>query len=462
MKTMSILLPLLACFCFVFTASADELPEGPLEPAAEQGRWHISAGARFTPGVKTRSVIPSGAVLEITGRPHSIDGARRGPSTSTEHRTSTSAKSSSESVPIEADSRFEFENGFIDMTDDAGIPGQTSNWHFNSADALNEASGGIVGSSESSTTTSRETTTSRNVGKEVFVTSGRSSSSGDVWPDIASSHESDLWGADLDVGYDLWRGERFSLGVGFGASFYRGDDAIRTAGRCYEAATGRFVTTTETTVETTTTTTETMTFANPNLAYDGALDDIKNDDDSIGAGTPDGRTNPYGGNNPVLKISDGGVTTTTTTDTRTDTTVTTTRRFESSGSSSRRTVDVAAEGDVETQELRAVLQPAWLAAEWLELRGSLGAVATRVSVDADTTVFVNGARFATVSGDDDDWGFAGLCGLDAVIRPRNWLELFLGADLRFGNRKMDYRAGLVQGTVKLDSYSVRIGLGIRF
>ena len=41
--------------------------------------------------------------------------------------------------------------------------------------------------------------------------------------------------------------------------------------------------------------------------------------------------------------------------------------------------------------LRLALQPAWRAADWLELRGSFGAVATRVDVDVDAAIFVNGA-----------------------------------------------------------------------
>ena len=114
------------------------------------------------------------------------------------------------------------------------------------------------------------------------------------------------------------------------------------------------------------------------------------------------------------------------------------------------------------QELRLALQPSWRATDWLELRGSLGAVATRVAVDVDATIFVNGARSATVSGSDDDWVFAGLCGLDAVFRPVEWLGISLGGDVRFGDTGMDYSAGLVRGTVELARFTVRAGVEIRF
>jgi hypothetical protein len=89
-------------------------------------------------------------------------------------------------------------------------------------------------------------------------------------------------------------------------------------------------------------------------------------------------------------------------------------------------------------------------------------VATRVSVDADATILVNGARFATVSGDDEDWVFSGFCGIDAVFRPTGGLELVLGGDIRLGDREMDYEAGLVRGTVELSRYTLRAAVGVEF
>ena len=125
-------------------------------------------------------------------------------------------------------------------------------------------------------------------------------------------------------------------------------------------------------------------------------------------------------------------------------------------------IDVTAAGDVETQELRLALQPAWRATDWLELRGSLGLAATRVSVDVDATLFVDGAAWRTVSGDDDDWVFTGLCGLDALVSPRDWLSLFVGADIRLGGNTFDYEAGLARGTVELARATYRAGVAVRF
>ena len=479
MKTTSRILMTLVSLGVAHAAMAEEEPA--LAEQQESGRWHFSVGARLAPGVKTKSAISSRAVIDIAGRLRGANSSKgggalpAGSSSSTERSSTASSNSSSEDVPVTSTTRLEFENGFIDMNDDSIDPNETYNWHFDSVDAFDSETGSLTGSSGTSTTKSRESSTTTSEGEEVSVSSVRSSFSEQISPDVTSSHEDDLWGGDFEIGYDLWRDGRFSLGLGLGATFYRCNDAIRAAGRCYEAksetrresATGRVVTTTTTTVETTTTTTDTTTFTDENLASPYALNDMRNDNDSIGAGTADGYSNPYGGYNPSLTIVDGSVTRTKTDETRTDTTVETTSTFvqtssSSSTTSSRRVIDVTAEGDVETQEYRLALQPAWHATDWLELRGSLGAVATRVSVDADATILVNGARFTTVSGDDSDWVFAGLCGLDAVVSPLDWLSLFVGADLRLGDKAMDYEAGLVKGKVELARATYRAGVAVRF
>jgi hypothetical protein len=291
---------------------------------------------------------------------------------------------------------------------------------------------------------------------------------------MVSSRETDVWGGDFDIGYDFWIGERYTLGLGLGATLYRGKDAIRTAGRCYsanaelrkETTRGHYVESTVTTTSSSTESASTTVLTDPNLAYAGAAADITNGDGSMGAGTADGYSNPYGGNNPVLTTGGGALRTTEST-TSTETTITRYRGFVKDGSSTSvtrrsRTIDVAAEGDVETQEIRLALQPAWKATDWLELRGAFGAAATRVSVDVDATIFVDGARWGMVSGDDDGWVVTGLCGADAFVSPLDWLSFFVGADLHIGNNKFDYEAGYVRGEVTLARYTFRAGVAVRF
>ena len=476
------ILPALAGVTIALAAQAAE-PEAKLEEAAPPSRWRISAGARFAPGVKTKAAISSRAVVDTVGRLRGANSSKgggslpSGSSTTTERSSSTSSSESSETIDMLSEGRIDFPDGvsFIDMDDESEDLNETYAWHFDSSATFDEATGTLAIPGATTTATSRETSTSHGEETAVSTASYRSSFSEQILPDVAASHEADLWGGDIEIGYDFYVGERLSLGLGLGATFYRSEDAIRAAGRCYaassstvrETATGRFTTTTETTVETTATSTETTTFTDAGFAYPGALDDLRNDDGSYGAGDREGYANPYGGGNPTLTLVDGSVTRTTATENRRDTTATTTRTFEATGSkssrtSARRVIDVAAAGDVETQELRLALQPAWRAADWLELRGSLGVAATRVSVDVDATLFVDGAAWRTVSGDDDDWVFTGLCGLDALVSPLDWLSLFVGADIRLGGNTFDYEAGLARGTVELARATYRAGVAVRF
>ena len=232
-----------------------------------------------------------------------------------------------------------------------------------------------------------------------------------------------------------------------------------------ETASGTVSSTSRTSASTTVTTTEETTFTDPGFGYAGALDDIRNDDGSIGAGTPDGYTNPYGGPNPVLAVSNGSVLKTTTTVTRDDTATVTENTFTADGTSTRtswysRGVDVSTEGDVEMREVRLALQPSWKATGWLELRGALGIAATQVSVDVDTTIFIDGAACRKVSGDDSGWVFAGLLGLDAAASITERFSLFAGCDLRLGGGKMGYDAGLVSGRVELPNHTLRFGVAM--
>ena len=451
-----------------------------LEESAAPSRWRLSIGARLAPGLKVDSRISSEAVADAVGRlrplgsSHSASTPKNGVASTTTENAESSSDSSTETMSVSSDERLDFSNGFIDMNDTTTGPNETWNWHFDDASVFDESTGAITvreTSSQSSTSTSSSGGSSR----VATFSSQRASFSETVNPDVVSSRESDAWGGDIEVGYDFYVGGRFSLGVGLGATLYRSEDAVRAAGRCYSASSelrretvsGRYVETKDVTTVATKDTSVTTVVTDDNLAFDGALADMQNDDGSIGAGTYDGQSNPYGGNPPILTIGDGSYTRTTDTSTRTETTTTTRTRFSKEGVSSSstrrtRTIDVKSCGDVEMRELRLALQPAWKATDWLELRGSLGAAATRVSVDVDTTIFVDGKTWGAMSGDDEDWIVTGLCGIDAVVSPLDWLSLFVGADLRIGNNRMDYSAGIVDGTIELAKYSFHVGLGIAF
>ena len=461
------------------TVLAEENPSG-LEESTAPSRWRFSIGARLAPGLKVDSRISSEAAVNAVGRlrpvgsSHSASTPKDGVASTTTVEVDNSSRSSTETLTVSSDERLEFPNGFIDMNDSTIDPNETWNWHFNDASVFDEGTGSIT-VRESSSQSSTSTSSSGGATGAATFSSQRASFSEAVNPDISSSREADLWGGDIEVGYDFYIGEHFSVGVGLGATLYRSEDAIRAAGRCYSAASelrretvsGHYVETKDVTTATTEDTAVTTVFTDENLAFDGSLADMVNDDGSIGAGTYDGQGNQYGGNPPILTVGNGGYMRTTDTATRTETTTTTSTGFvkdDASTSVSRRSriIDVTAEGDVETCELRLALQPAWRAADWLELRGSFGAAATHVSVDIDATVFVDGKTWGVMSGDDDGWIVTGLCGIDAVVSPLDGLSIFVGADLRIGNNKMDYSAGIVDGTIELAKYTFRVGLGIAF
>lgn len=450
-----------------------------MEPETSASRWHLTVGARLAPGLKANAHVSSKAVANMAGRLASRGAAVAGKSpaagTATSRHTTTSdtTDSTTAGFSVSPTGRYEFDNGFIDMNDDAGIVGETSNWHFDNADAFDEGTGRIT-ATRALTETSYDSAT-------IHSESSASFDSKDVSihektsADIAASSESDVWGGDIEIGYDLYQGGCFSFGLAVGATLYRSEDAIHAVGRCYEASstTRRSIVTGHYSIDETrdatirTETAESTVFTDPNLAYVGACADIENDDGSIGAGTADGYSNPYGGNNPVLKVSNGSVVQSVTRNTHTETTISEVQGFvldrkSSENSRTARFIDVIADGDVELSEIRLALQPSWQVTEWLQLRGSLGAVASRVSVDVDSTIFVNGSARLMFSADDDKWLFAGLGGLDVVVSPSKSLDIVAGVDMRLGDRKFNYEAGPVSGRIELAGITCRLGVSFSF
>ena len=482
MKTMEILLTVTAVAVgMTGIVLAEDTPSG-LEETAAPSRWRFSAGARLAPGLKVDARISSESVADAVRRLRPLGSSRSasmpkdGVSSTTTVDVQDSSDSSTENLTMPTDQPLKFPGdiGFIDLNDTSFDSNETWNWHFNDASLFDEKTGSIT-VRETSSQSSTETSSSGGTSGVATFSSQRASFSESVNPDIQSSRETDVWGGDVEVGYDFYVGERFSLGIGLGATLYRSEDAIRAAGRCYSASSslsretvrGNYVETKDVTTAVTEDTTVTTVFTDRSLAFDGALDEIINDDDSIGAGSYDGQFNQYGGPTPTLTIENGSYTRITDNSTRTETTTATKIGFSKEGGSSSstrrtRTIDVESGGDVETRELRLALQPAWKAMDWLELRGSFGAAATRVCVDVDTTILVDGKTWGKLSGDDDGWIVTGLCGIDAVVSPLDWLSLFVGADIRLGKNTMDYDAGLVKGEVELARATYRAGIAVRF
>lgn len=408
---------------------------------AGASRWRLSVGARFAPGVKARAATSRHAYSTLSGK-MSFAGLE-----AKSTRSSTSAKSSLSSVTENGtlapeDGRYTFDAGFIDMNDAAGIDGETWNWHLDDSVSFDESTGTFtipMGTSAPSSSDSRRSATSH--ASESYDASGTSDCLND-----------DLWGIDAEIGYDFHRSGRWTFGAGLGFAFYRDADSFRVAGRCRDTSLAR--TLTQTAVDSASVITEKAMLTDSYYAGEGATADLLNDDGSYGAGTFDGYANPYGGNNPVLSVS--GISTEKTTDTATLTTTRTT------ATRSSMTVDLISEGSVSTWETRLALQPAFRVADWLELRGTLGAVMTYVDIDVDSDVFVNGTVCRRLSTCDSGYVFAGLCGLDALFSPFNGFDVFVGADIRLGSNSMDFDTGLARGTVELARATYRAGIAVQF
>ena len=404
-------------------------------------RWRFSVGARFAPGVKTHASTSRRASAALA-REMSFSGLEARSS----RRSTVATPSSStvtESTPAASDSgRYEFGDSFIDMNDSAGIAGETWNWNIGASATFDESTGTFsVPSGESSDSSSSLARSSK---------SHSSDSSETVGSEVCT--DDDIWGFDAEIAYDFFRRGGWSVGAVLGFTLYEDADSFRVNGRCKESSSSKTIR--EVATDTSSSTAEKTIVTDPSYAYEGAAADLLNDDGTYGAGTYDGIDNPHGGYNPVLAVS--GVTVEKTTDTDTLTTIRT------ADSKSSLAVDVASRGSVSTWEARLAIQPAFRVTDWLEVRGTLGAVATHVDVDVDSVVIVNGSARGRISTSDDGFVFAGLCGIDAVVSPLDWLDLFAGADLRLGSNRMDFDTGLVTGDVELSRATYRAGLAARF
>lgn len=443
--------------------------------AESPSRWRISAGARFAPGVKARATTSRRAGGVLSGIVTMSPKAGRTTMSVTEKRTvvtvapviTTSDTTKTETLPAPESGRYEFSDGsFVDLHDDAGIEGETWNWNFTDVSLFDEGSGTFT----EIEVEAGPSDTDHSDGGDTAVSSRTSvgGSESRATEDVAGALDEDLWGVDVSVGYDFYVEGRWSLGLGLGASFYEDADSFATRARCYRGSSTKTETRTTTTASESTDTAVSSTLTtetkvcDPDYAYEGATLDLMNDDGTMGAGTSDGYDNPHGGYNPV--ISTKRISSELTTDTHTESvyskTVETLTRTVVTKSSM--TVDLESEGSVSTWEARLALQPAYQAADWLEIRGTFGVVMTHVDVDVDSTVFVNGTAYRRLESSDDGYVFAGLCGLDVSVSPCEGLSVFGGVDIRIGSNKFDFDTGLASGVVDLATMTCRAGIKFEF
>ena len=485
-----LLLPLAAM------AAEPAAPAVRLEPVDHDPAWRLSAGFRAAPGIKTSAAVDAraaaaaaGAVLRPSGHGgSSSSGAGASASVTTENLGSTT-EGTTEAEAREAvgwsegRTRWDFDNGYVDMDDGAEplVEGETQNWHFDSADDF--VDGAVQARTSYSTTTTSRTRTRKT------ETSGSSSTKSSVslreeWgEDLRGSSDETACGVELRLDRTVWENEDFGLDVGVGYAWYGDVDAFSVRGRAYSAVATERRTTTTTPSGSRVTTTDTTRVEHESgtvvtsLAQDDDFSDpadYVNADGSIGGAVEDvndvgfGRTDPM----PVLTVTQNNFSTSVernpteissvSSSTVSESGAVGPARTTSSTRTTRRTVDVRSEGTLSLQELRVGVSPFWKASPVLTLRADLGLLAVYSELETETVLSVDGAPARTIRADDDDWTFGGYAGAALDLAATDALTFSFGAEARFPHKRLHFDDGVVSGSVGLAEWSAFASVGWRF
>ena len=450
MKTLPLLLLPLAAM-----AAEPAAPAVELEPVDRDPAWRLSIGFRAAPGVKTSAAVDARAAAAAAGavlRPSGGSSSGKAEVLGTTTEGTTAAEAQKEAGWSEGKTRWDFDNGFIDMNDGAGadgegIEGETQNWHFDSAEDF------VDGAIQARTPFSRTTTTRtrRSAGTSVREEWGE---------DLRVSSDETACGFELRLDRTVWENADFGLDVGVGYAWYDDVDAFSVRGRAYDA-TAASVSAGETVTTTEESGTVVTSLAQPEFEEPA---DYTNSDGSMGGAVEDpfvvsdGTTEPI----PILTVSkDRFSSSVEKTESRT-TTKTTGGGGRSSSRTTRRTVDVRSEGTLSLQELRLGARPFWKAAPWLAVRADLGILATYSEIETTTRLSVDGAPASAIRRDDDDWTLGGYAGLSLAAAATDRLELSVGAEARFPHKSIRFDDGVVSGKADLAEWSAFAALGWRF
>ena len=450
MKTLPFLLLPLAAM-----AAEPAAPAVELEPVDRDPAWRLSIGLRAAPGIKTSAAVDARAAATAAGavlRPSGGSSSGKAEVLGTTTEGTTAAEAQKEAGWSEGKTRWDFDNGFIDMNDGAGadgegIEGETQNWHFDSAEDF------VDGAIQARTPFSRTTTTRtrRSAGTSVREEWGE---------DLRVSSDETACGFELRLDRTVWENADFGLDVGVGYAWYDDVDAFSVRGRAYDA-TAASVSAGETVTTTEESGTVVTSLAQPEFEEPA---DYTNSDGSMGGAVEDpfvvsdGTTEPI----PILTVSkDRFSSSVEKTESRT-TTKTTGGGGRSSSRTTRRTVDVRSEGTLSLQELRLGARPFWKAAPWLAVRADLGILATYSEIETTTRLSVDGAPAAAIRKDDDDWTLGGYAGASLDLAATDSLTLSLGAEARFPHKSIRFDDGVVSGKADLAEWSAFAALGWRF
>jgi hypothetical protein len=465
-----------------------------LEPVDRDPAWRFSIGLRAAPGIKTSAAVDARAAAAAAGgalRAGRGGGSSSGAGTSVSVKTEdlgsttegTTEQQARDAVAYSPDrTRYDFDNGYIDLDDgaDPPVPGETQNWRFESAD--NFVDGAIRARTpfESVTTSRTRTTRTETSGQ---ASTSRSASLHEDWGELHGSSDETAAGLELRLDRTVWENEDFGVDVGVGYAWYDDVDCFSVRGRAYSAvATERTTTTTApsgsrtTTTETTTTTRESGTVVTSIAQEDDFSDpaDYVNADGSIGGAVEDvndvsfGRTDPM----PVLTVTQNNFSTSVERNpTKTSSASTTATSgsgavggttSKTSSRTARRTVDVRSEGTLSLQELRLGVRPFWKATRWLSVRADAGLLATYSEIETTTRLSVDGAPASAIRRNDDDWTLGGYAGLSLAAAATDRLEFSVGAEARFPHKSIRFDDGVVSGKADLAEWSAFAAVGWRF
>ena len=440
---------------FAATAAEPVAPAVELEPVDHDPAWRSSAGFRAAPGIKASASVDARAAATAAGavlRPSGGSSSGKAEVLGTTTEGTTAAEAQKEAGWSEGKTRWDFDNGFIDMNDGAGadgegIEGETQNWHFDSAEDF------VDGAIQARTPFSRTTTTRtrRSAGTSVREEWGE---------DLRVSSDETACGFELRLDRTVWENADFGLDVGVGYAWYDDVDAFSVRGRAYDA-TAASVSAGETVTTTEESGTVVTSLAQPEFEEPA---DYTNSDGSMGGAVEDpfvvsdGTTEPI----PILTVSkDRFSSSVEKTESRT-TTKTTGGGGRSSSRTTRRTVDVRSEGTLSLQELRLGMRPFWKATSRLSLRADLGLLATYSEIETTTRLSVDGAPAAAIRRDDDDWTLGGYAGASLDLAATDSLTLSVGAEARFPHKSIRFDDGVVSGKADLAEWSAFAALGWRF
>ncbi len=473
----------------------------PLTP--EDTGWRISAGVRTAPKLKTKTKANAAAVVSKAGRVKPVSAGKPSAKAGTKTEASVSTKTEDAGTETsgttkdaarnasgykEGATRYDFDNGFIDMDDAAGIAGETTNWHFDDASAFDGTALTVSGTKNYNETkkTKKKTKkkkTAKKTETKVSDTASRPTVRETIADDPAGSSSDGATGFEIQIGRTVYEGESFGVEVNAGYTLYKDVDCFNARGRVYTGRANASRSSVETTVtkttktettETTTTTTESGSFATvisqPEFTD---LDDIRNPDGSIGGASYDGLPVQPGWTTAILTVSPdrfsvverpGESTTSTESSTTEGTPETTTSTSRSPGASVSRvkTIDVDSRGELSLQEIRFGASPFWKATDWLFVKSDLGLIASYAEVETHTTVLADGVPVWSKRQSDDEWNFQGYVGLSLSVVPVEWLEIAAGAEARFPNRKIRFDDGIVSGSTELPFWDAFVLVGIRF